>query len=97
MDDIRFLWDPAKEAANRRKHRVSFQEAQSVFHDENAIEFFDPEHSGEEDRFLMLGMSQRLRVLVVCHCHREQDAVIRIVSARRATTNEQAAYFGQQP
>lgn len=93
MDDIRFEWDERKSAANKRKHKVSFEEAQTVFLDENAIRFFDPDHSGDEDRFLMLGMSFALRVLVVCHCYRESDAVIRIISARRADKREQSDYW----
>jgi uncharacterized protein len=96
MDDIRFVGDPAKEAANRRKPRVSFEEAKTVFYDENAIQYFDPDHSETEDRFLMLGMSLRLRVLVVCHCYREVENEIRIISAWRATTMEQGTYFGQR-
>lgn len=93
MDEIRFEWDPRKSQANKRKHKVSFEEAQTVFLDENAIRFFDPDHSEDEDRFLMLGMSFALRVLVVCHCYRKDDAVIRIVSARKADKREQADYW----
>lgn len=93
MSDIRFEWDERKSLANKRKHKVSFEEAQSVFLDENAIRFFDPDHSQNEDRFLMLGMSFTLRVLVVCHCHREDDSVIRIISARKADKCEQSDYW----
>ena len=93
MADIRFEWDPRKNQANKRKHRVSFEEAQTVFLDENAIRFFDPDHSEDEERFLMLGMSFALRVLVVCHCYRKNDAVIRIISARKADKREQADYW----
>jgi uncharacterized protein len=71
MSEVRFEWDEAKNRENRRKHRVSFEEAQTVFLDENAVRFFDPDHSADEDRFLMLGISFQLRVLVVCHCIRE--------------------------
>ena len=93
MREIRFEWDERKNRENKRKHKVSFEEAQSVFLDENAIRFFDPDHSQDEDRFLMLGMSFTLRVLVVCHCYREDDSVIRIISARKADKNEQSDYW----
>ena len=93
MSDIRFEWDEKKSRANKRKHKVSFEEAQTVFLDENAIRYFDPDHSDDEDRFLMLGMSFTLRVLVVCHCYRSDDSVIRIISARKANKREQADYW----
>ena len=93
MNDIRFEWDERKNRENRRRHKVSFEEAQSVFLDENALRFFDPDHSQDEDRFLMLGMSFTLRVLVVCHCYREDDSVIRIISARKADKSEQSDYW----
>ena len=92
MSELRFTWDPKKAHANRQKHGISFEEAQSVFYDENAIEFFDDEHSEWEDRFLLLGISSRLRLLMVCHCYRESEGVIRIVSARKATQRESAHY-----
>ena len=92
MSDIRFEWDERKNRENRQKHKVSFEEAQTVFLDEDAIRFFDPDHSEDEDRFLMLGMSFTLRVLVVCHCYRAEDSVIRIISARKADKQEQAEY-----
>ncbi len=92
MNGIRFTWDEGKSRANKRKHKVSFEEAQSAFLDENAIRFFDPDHSEDEDRFLMLGMSYKLRVLVVSHCYRESESVIRIISARKADKKEQANY-----
>jgi len=94
MNDIRFEWDESKNQENKRKHKVSFEEAQTVFLDENAIRFFDPDHSRDEDRFIMLGMSFTLRVLVVCHCYREDDDVMRIISARKADKREQAYYWG---
>src|SRR3989338_1450172 len=97
MHDIRFEWDRAKAALNKRKHGVSFEEAQTVFYDENAIEFFDPDHSENEDRFIMLGVSFRLRLLVVCHCVREAQSVIRIISARRATRLEAKSYRRETP
>jgi uncharacterized DUF497 family protein len=93
MIEMRFEWDEAKNRENLRKHRVSFEEAQTVFLDENAIRFFDPDHSADEDRFLMLGISFRLRVLVVCHCFRVNDAVIRIISARKANKAEETDYW----
>ena len=93
MSDIRFEWDERKNRGNKRKHKVSFEEAQTVFLDENAIRYFDPDHSDDEDRFLMLGMSFTLRVLVVCHCYRADDSVIRIISARKANKREQADYW----
>ncbi|NNF07927.1 MAG: BrnT family toxin [Candidatus Eisenbacteria bacterium] len=85
-------WDPAKAEVNVRKHGVSFLEAQSVFFDERALEFYDPDHSTNEDRFLILGRSYRLRVLVVCHCLRESEDVIRIISARKANPRERTVY-----
>jgi len=97
MDRLRFTWDQKKNEANRKKHGVSFEEAQTVFFDENAIEFFDPDHSEEEDRFLLLGLSFRLRVLVVCNCHRESQGVIRLISARRATRKERSHYTKVKP
>lgn len=89
---LSFQWDARKSVANKQKHGVSFEEAQSAFFDEDAIEFRDPDHSESEDRFLLLGKSLRLRVLVVCHCYRESDDVIRIISARKATARERTVY-----
>jgi uncharacterized protein len=91
---IKFEWDPPKAAANLRKHRISFTEAQSVFYDEFAVQFFDEAYSSGEDRFLMLGMSSGAKLLIVCHCEREQGEVIRIISARKATQRESAFYQG---
>ena len=91
---MRFEWDPRKDALNRRKHRVSFEEACTVFFDDHAVLYDDPDHSVGEDRFLLLGVSSRLRVLVVVHCLRESGEVIRIVSARRATRQERREYPG---
>ena len=93
MNDIRFDWDEGKSRDNKRKYGVSFDEAQTVFLEENAIRFYDPEHSEDEDRFIMLSMSFKLRVLVVCHCYRLDDNVIRIVSARRANKKEATVYW----
>ena len=92
MSDLRFEWDEKKNRENIRKHGVSFEEAQAVFLDENAVRFFDPDHSEDEDRFIMLGMSFNLRILVVCHCYRKNDAVIRIISARKAVKREARSY-----
>jgi len=89
---IRVEWDPAKARINLRKHGVSFEEAETVFYDDHALLLDDPEHSGDEDRFVLLGLSSRLRVLVIVHTYREHDAVIRLISARRATKAEQAGY-----
>ena len=89
---LRFEWDERKNRSNQRKHGVSFEEAQSVFFDERAIEYGDPDHSAGEDRFLMLGRSHRLRVLIVCHCFRVSQSVIRIISGRKATRQERRAY-----
>jgi uncharacterized protein len=91
---IAFEWDPPKAAANLRKHQVSFDEAKSVFYDEFAVQFFDDEHSSEEDRFLLLGMSSGAKLLIVCHCEREQGEIMRIISARKATKRESAFYQG---
>ena len=92
MSRIRFSWDERKNRLNQRKHAVSFEEAQTVFFDENALEFFDVDHSAKEDRFLMLGMSFRLRILLVCHSVRQSGEVIRIISARKATAKERRHY-----
>jgi uncharacterized protein len=92
MRGLRFEWDPAKDRSNRKKHGVSFDEAKTVFFDEGALVASDPEHSDEEDRFLIIGFSIRLRVLLVCFCEREDGGLIRIISARRATRKEQRDY-----
>lgn len=94
MDKITFEWDDNKEKENRKKHNVSFTEAQSVFFDDNAIQYWDEGHSQDEDRFLMLGMSNRLRLLLIVHCYRENPIIIRIISARKATSNESKEYTG---
>ncbi len=97
MKRIRFSWDERKAAQNVRKHGVSFEEAMTVFFDENATEFFDPDHSADEDRFLMLGISSRLRLLVVHYAVREDEAQIRIISARKPTKNESTRYVRKTP
>ncbi len=91
---IKFDWDQAKASANLKKHGISFEEAKSVFYDEFAVQFFDEEHSSDEARFLMLGMSSGAKLLLVCHCEREHGEVIRIISARKATKREGAFYQG---
>ncbi len=92
VSQIRFAWDNRKDAANQRKHRVSFAEAETVFYDDRALLIDDPEHSDTEDRFILLGMSSAMRVLLICHCYREADDVIRIISARRASGLESEEY-----
>ena len=94
---IEFQWNPRKARENLAKHGVTFEEAKSVFFDDYAIQFFDNEHSDNEDRFIMLGLSRRSRVLVVCHCEREGGNVIRIISARKATATERSYYRGPAP
>jgi len=89
---LRFEWDEAKNAENQRKHGVSFEEAESVFFDERALLIQDPDGASGEDRFVLLGMSGALRILLVCHCYREREAVIRIISARKADRAERADY-----
>ena len=92
MKSMSFGWDRTKAESNLKKHKISFEEAQTVFSDPNARMIFDPEHSGDEDRFILLGISSGLRLLVVCHCYIEDDMVIRIISARKAYKNEQKQY-----
>jgi len=87
-----FDWDPAKAASNRKKHGISFEEAQSVFYDEAAVQFYDESHSTGEERFLLLGMSSGTNLLLVCHCERGRGRVIRIISARKATKLESSFY-----
>lgn len=92
MKELHFTWDPKKARTSRQKHGVTFKEAQSVFYDENAVEFYNDVHSEWEDRFLLLGLSSQLRLLLVCHCHHEGQGVIRIISARKATRAESRHY-----
>ena len=92
MNTIDFEWDNKKSKINIKKHGITFEEAVSVFYDDKAIEFYDEEHSEWEDRFLMLGLSDKLNLLLVCHCHREPKGRIRIISARKATKNESQNY-----
>jgi uncharacterized DUF497 family protein len=83
MKELEFEWDKRKEAANVKKHGVTFEEARTAFYDESAIQFYDPDHSEQEDRFILLGLSLKAHVLVVCHCFRESETVVRIISARK--------------
>lgn len=92
MDIINFEWDTNKNEINKKKHGIAFEEAQTVFYDENALVIDDPEHSKEEERFIILGFSTKANLLVVCHCYRESDSVIRIISARKATKTERTYY-----
>ena len=92
MKNLRFEWDEQKNLLNIAKHQVSFDEAKTVFSDVYARIIDDPDHSDDENRFIILGISQRLRILVVCHCYREKDELIRIISARKATKNEVNSY-----
>lgn len=92
MDDIKFEWDENKNRTNQFKHKISFEEAQTVFSDPEAIVIDDPEHSEEEDRFIILGFSHAANLLIVCHCYRDADTTIRIISARKATKNEARQY-----
>lgn len=89
---MKFVWDEPKAIANRKKHKVYFEEAQTVFDDPDALRIYDPDHSDEEERFLLLGLSSGIRMLVVCHCYRESDEQIRIISARKATKAESMTY-----
>ena len=92
MSTLHFEWDERKAAANLKKHGVSFEEAKSAFYDERAKLIDDPYHSEDEDRFILLGLSATLRLLVVCHCYRSDDGTIRVISARKATASETKHY-----
>ena len=92
VQDLRFEWDERKSVHNQRKHGVSFEEAETVFLDELALLLDDPDHSGREDRFILLGLSAAVRVLVVCHCYLASGNVIRLISARKATAIERKGY-----
>ena len=93
MSGLRFSWDERKNAGNARKHGVSSEEARTAFYDENGKIYHDPDHSRGEDRFILLGISVRLRLLVVCHSWKEEDTLIRIISARKANKREREAYL----
>ncbi len=95
MTYIRFEWDEKKNRANIKKHNISFEEAKTVFYDENARLISDPVHSNGEDRFILLGISRNVKILIVVHVYKEQDELIRIISARKATKTESKYYFGK--
>jgi uncharacterized DUF497 family protein len=94
MNGIKFIWDEDKNQKNIKSHNISFEEAKTVFYDPNAKIIHDPDHSKEEDRFIILGLSKALNLLIVCHCYKEQEEQIRIFSARKATKNEKKQYGG---
>ncbi len=96
MNKLKFEWDNEKNKTNTKKHGVSFEEGKTVFFDEYALQFFDPEHSEDEDRFLLLGTSFKSQTLVVCHCFREEETKMRIISARKADKDEQQVYWSER-
>lgn len=96
MSNLYFEWDNKKAIKNIEKHGIAFEEASTVFSDENGILFDDPEHSFDEERFLLIGMSNLSKVLIVCHCYRESNNTIRIISARKATKKEKDTYVKYQ-
>ena len=93
MEYLKFEWDENKNSINKSKHNISFEEAKTVFYDEQALVIDDPDHSELEERFIILGQSNTTKLLVVCHCYRESDTVIRIISARKATKTESNQYY----
>lgn len=96
MKKLEFEWDYKKDKINTKKHGVTFDEAQTVFYDEYAILFLDPDHSETEDRFLLLGTSFKLKTLVVCHCFRREETIVRIISARKANKDEAQVYWDKR-
>ena len=96
MDSLEFDWNEAKSSLNKKKHGVSFEEAVTIFYDDDALEFHDPDHSEGEDRFIMVGLSFKTRVLLVSHCVRGAGSVIRIISARKATKHEAKIYWEEK-
>ena len=92
MKDIIFEWDKTKSELNKKKHKVSFEEAKTVFFDEEALLIDDPDHSEDEERFIILGISKEINLLIVCHCYRDSENIIRIISARKATKSESSQY-----
>ena len=92
MAELRFQWDPKKDRQNQRNHNISFEEAETAFADEHGLLLADPDHSEDEERFILLGLSARLRLLIVCHTYREKDDVIRLISARKADRSERNQY-----
>jgi len=96
MDHLNFVWDEDKNKKNIVLHSISLEEAKTVFFDPNAKVIYDPDHSKDEDRFIILGLSKLLNILVVCHCYRENEKIIRIISARKATPKERKQYGGNK-
>ena len=94
MSELKFTWDTNKDAKNQKKHSISFEEAKSVFLDDYSRLIPDPDHSEDEDRFILLGMCSQLRLLAVCHCYREEGCEIRMISARKASKSEKRQYEG---
>jgi uncharacterized DUF497 family protein len=94
LNNNSFDWDDNKNKANIRKHGISFKEASTVFLDRNAIVIDDADHSENEERFVIIGFSAKPRLLVVCHCYREKETIIRIISARKADRQETVLYGG---
>ena len=92
MNDIKFQWDDNKNKINQKKHKISFEEAQSVFFDEEALIIDESEQSLDEERFIILGLSHKANLLVVCHCYRKSDTIIRIIAERKATVRETISY-----
>ncbi len=92
MNGIAFEWDESKNKANLQKHGISFEEAESVFYDQYALLIADPDHSETEDRFLLMGLSAKLRLLLVCHCFEVDDGLIRVISCRKASKQEMSLY-----
>ena len=93
MNNLIFEWDSRKAKSNQKKHGVTFEEAKTVFFDEQAIVYYDPDHSEAEERYIMLGTSYLLNEIVVCHCFRENETIVRIISARKADKDEASAYW----
>lgn len=93
MKDLIFTWNSSKNKSNIAKHKITFEEAETVLYDENALLIFDPDHSEDEDRFILLGLSIKLNIIVVNHCYRKNESEIRIFSARKATKNEKRQYL----
>jgi len=96
MKKLIFEWDSKKDKTNVKKHGVTFKEAQTSFHDEYAIQFFDPDHSEDEERYILLGTSFKLKTLIVCHCYRQEETIVRIISARKADKDEAEAYWSNR-
>ena len=93
LEELKFEWDEKKNRGNQSKHKISFEEAKTVFYDEKALVIDDPDHSEQEERFIILGQSNKANLLIVCHCYRASDTVIRIISARKATKTETSQYY----